>query len=253
MSSLMFWKLPPNPRLKKEAYKVSPEYTPLQWGLLTLVWVIAFPFALGVGVIWKVLETAWLISGSFAFFVMEKLLGRAPAIGSAETFQPIRAYINNILGVHLPHLNAPFRRFLFRLSGITIGRGGFIGMNGYMEDYRPENVRIEDKVTISFGVTFIAHGQKRNMKNEEKVIILRSGCYIGATAVILPGVEVGERAIVGASAVVTKSVPPGAIVAGSPARILGYQEGYGQEGAPSRMGVDGVSGRKGVADEKVTP
>lgn len=225
--SLLFWKLPPNPRLKKKGFKVSPEYSFLQWVFLFLIWAVAFPFALVLGIVWKVIETALLISGSFAFFVLERLTGRAPKLGSAETFQPIRAYINNVLAVHLPHLNAPMRRFLFRLSGITIGRGGFIGMNGYMEDYLPQNVLIEDQVTISFGVTFIAHGQKRNMTNEEKTIILRSRCYIGATAVILPAVEVGEEAIVGASAVVTKSVPPGAIVAGSPARILGYKEGFG--------------------------
>lgn len=242
--SPFFWKLPANPRLKKENFNVSPEYSPGQWALLFLVWIVVFPVALVLGVVWKITRTAFLVSGSFAFFFLERITGRAPKFGSAETFQPVRAYINNALAVHLPHLNAPFRRFLFRLSGITIGRGGFIGMNGYMEDYHPENVLIEDKVTISFGVTFIAHGQKRNMTNEEKTIILRSGAYVGATAVILPGVEIGEHAIVGASAVVTKNVPPGAVVAGSPARILGYQKGYGPESR--ELPVEAVAAVKAV-------
>jgi putative colanic acid biosynthesis acetyltransferase WcaF len=45
--------------------------------------------------------------------------------------------------------------------------------------------------------------------------------FVGARAFILPGVEIGQGAIVGAGSVVTKSVPPSAIVAGNPARIIG--------------------------------
>jgi len=44
--------------------------------------------------------------------------------------------------------------------------------------------------------------------------------YIGAGAIILPGVKIGRRAIVGAGAVVTKDVPDGAVVAGVPAKII---------------------------------
>jgi carbonic anhydrase/acetyltransferase-like protein (isoleucine patch superfamily) len=47
-----------------------------------------------------------------------------------------------------------------------------------------------------------------------------AGAFLGVNAVILPGVTVGERAYVGASAVVTKDEPPGAVVAGNPARVL---------------------------------
>ncbi len=45
---------------------------------------------------------------------------------------------------------------------------------------------------------------------------------MGANATILPGIAIGERAMVGAGAVVTRDVPPGAIVVGNPARITGY-------------------------------
>ena len=53
---------------------------------------------------------------------------------------------------------------------------------------------------------------------------IRSGASIGAKSVILPGLTIGEDALVGAGSVVTKNVPTKAIVAGNPARIIGYRD-----------------------------
>lgn len=53
-----------------------------------------------------------------------------------------------------------------------------------------------------------------------KPIVVGHGVWIGAGAVILPGVTIGEHAVVGAGAIVTKDVPAGVIVAGNPARIV---------------------------------
>ena len=51
--------------------------------------------------------------------------------------------------------------------------------------------------------------------------VIRRGAKIGANATILPGVVVGEDALVGAGSVVVRDVPPGAVVAGNPARVIG--------------------------------
>ena len=93
-----------------------------------------------------------------------------------------------------------------------------------------EGVTIEDEVFIGHGVTFINDPYPRaataggHLQTEQdwKVVttLIRKGASIGSGATILCGVTVGEQAIVGAGAVVTKSVPADAIVVGNPARVL---------------------------------
>ena len=91
---------------------------------------------------------------------------------------------------------------------------------------------IEDNVFIGHGVTFINDSYPRattaggSLQTEadwkvERTVI-KKGASIGSGATILSNISVGENAIVGAGSVVTKDVPPNAIVAGNPARVLRY-------------------------------
>ena len=111
-------------------------------------------------------------------------------------------------------------------KGAKIGRRCKISSHTFI----CEGVTIEDEVFIGHGVMFTNDLHPRattadgNLQTEAdwqclKTLVKR-GAAIGSGATLLCGITIGERAIVGAGAVVTKDVPSGAVVAGNPARIL---------------------------------
>ena len=95
-----------------------------------------------------------------------------------------------------------------------------------------EGVTIEDNVFIGHGVTFINDSYPRATTGDGELqteqdwkverTVIKKGASIGSGSTILANVTVGENAIVGAGSMVTKDVPPNAIVAGNPARLLRY-------------------------------
>jgi len=84
-------------------------------------------------------------------------------------------------------------------------------------------LRVEHDVFIGPNVTFTndKFPQSRQHPDKYAYTIIKKGASIGGGAVILPGLTIGERAMVGAGAVVTKSVPDEFIVHGNPARPVG--------------------------------
>lgn len=87
-----------------------------------------------------------------------------------------------------------------------------------------DGVTLEDDVFIGPNATFTNDLFPRSKQYPEKFsrTIIRKNASIGANATILPGITIGQYAMVGAGTVVTKDVPPFAIVVGNPARITGY-------------------------------
>ncbi len=111
-------------------------------------------------------------------------------------------------------------------KGAKIGRRVKISSHTFI----CEGVEIEDYVFIGHGVMFINDkyphatteiGELQTEADWECIpTLVKKGASIGSNATILCGVTIGERAIVGAGSVVTHDVPPGAVVAGNPARLL---------------------------------
>lgn len=107
-----------------------------------------------------------------------------------------------------------------------------------------EGVTLEDEVFVGHHVVFTndlyprATTEEGQMQTEAdwKCIptLIKRGASLGSGAVLLCGITVGERAIVGAGSVVTRDVPPGAIVAGNPARVIRAASKGGLQAVPAR-------------------
>ena len=87
-----------------------------------------------------------------------------------------------------------------------------------------DGLTIENDVFIGPNATFTNDPFPRSKVHPEQFAktIIRKGASIGANATILPGLEIGAGAMVGAGSVITRSVPPNAIAVGNPAKIVGY-------------------------------
>lgn len=128
--------------------------------------------------------------------------------------------------------------FAHILSGARVGRNCNICDHTFIEN----DVTIGDRVTIKCGVqlwdgiiveddvfigpnaTFTNDAFPRSKQRPDSFLrtVVKKGASIGANATILPGLVVGERAMIGAGAVLTHDAPPNAILTGNPARISGY-------------------------------
>ena len=131
-------------------------------------------------------------------------------------------------------------QFVVVLKGARIGTGCNICAQTLIEG----DVVIGDRVTVKSGVqiwdgtvigddVFIGpnatfsndlYPRSKQYPDEFHGVIIKNGASIGANATLLPGVTIGEKALVGAGAVVTKDVPAHAVVVGNPAKIVRYLE-----------------------------
>lgn len=130
------------------------------------------------------------------------------------------------------------------MSNCIIGENCNIGQNVVVspEVRLGRNVKIQNNVSVYTGViceddvflgpsmvftNVINPRSAVARKNEYKQTILRRGASVGANATIVCGNEIGEYALIGAGSVITKPVPPYALVVGNPARQIGWVSEYG--------------------------
>jgi UDP-2-acetamido-3-amino-2,3-dideoxy-glucuronate N-acetyltransferase len=113
--------------------------------------------------------------------------------------------------------NCKIDAYVYIEEGVTIGDNSKIRPFVFI----PTGVTIEDNVFIGPSVSFTNDKYPR-VSGTWKMLktVIKKGASIGAKSVILPGITIGEGALVGAGSVVTKDVPDKAVVTGNPARLV---------------------------------
>jgi len=147
-------------------------------------------------------------------------------------------------------------QFSVILAGAIIGKSCNINCHTFIENkvtigdrvtiksgvYLWDGIQIEDDVFIGPGVSFTNDKYPRSKKFPEKFQFTQIGkaVSIGANATILGGIKIGDYAMIGAGAVVTKDVPAYALLYGNPARVIGKVNEKG-EIIEKYIGNDGIS------------
>lgn len=131
--------------------------------------------------------------------------------------------------------NAEFRAGAYAItcSKISLGDNVVIRPNTMLfadpREGEQGHIVIEDNVMVGSGVHIYVANHRFDDVNkpiifqghyDAKNVVLKKGCWIGANSTILAGVTIGENSVIGGGSVVTKDVPPFALYAGNPAKII---------------------------------
>lgn len=160
--------------------------------------------------------------------------------GNVSLWGVIRKFFRNIRMKRLSNMMdwailEPFaprklRPALMRKMGCHVGEGCFIGDHVRIDTGHADMITLEDGVSVAGGTRLLCH--QRDFSNYYvgsdynqlgytiKPIVLKKGCLIGMESFVLPGVTVGEGAIVGAGSLVTKDVPAWTVATGRPAKVV---------------------------------
>jgi acetyltransferase-like isoleucine patch superfamily enzyme len=119
------------------------------------------------------------------------------------------------------------RTKLHRLRGVNIGKGVYIGHEVIFDRVFIDQIYIGDNTSIGDRTIITAHANipsnsilKKIYPREIKKTIIGKGVWIMPNVVIIPGVKIGDEAVIATGSVVTKDVPPRTLVGGIPAKIL---------------------------------
>ena len=121
---------------------------------------------------------------------------------------------------YLPFLS--WKNRLYRTIGMQVGQHVSIGLGATMDIFFPQLISIGDNSIIGYNTVILAHEFLVRELRTGPVSVGKS-VMIGANVTILPGINIGDGATVSTCSLVNADVPPGALVGGVPARVLGPQ------------------------------
>ena len=134
-----------------------------------------------------------------------------------------------------------------RHLGVNIGRDCFIDTRYWGNE--PYLISIGNNVAVTGGVRIHTHGgarvARRQFPNFDVFgkVVIEDWAYIGSCAQIMPGVTIGKGAMVAAGSIVTKSVPPGMVVAGNPAKVICKVEDYIERNSKYNLNSKGMDSK----------
>lgn len=119
---------------------------------------------------------------------------------------------------------------LHRLRGVKIGKGVYIARGVMLDDHNPELIELGNYVGLTSGVRVLCHQRdladycegenSQDYPFKEGRVVICDYAHVGLGAIILPGVTIGEGAIIGAGSVVNRDVPPYSLAVGVPAKVI---------------------------------
>ena len=129
-----------------------------------------------------------------------------------------------------PFLPRKIRPWVLKKVGCHVGKGCFIGDNVRIDTGHSDMITLEDGVSVAGGTRLLCHQRDfsdyyvgtdyMKLGYIVKPIVLKKGCLVGMESFVMPGVTIGEGAIVGAGSLVTKDVPAWTIATGRPAKVV---------------------------------
>ena len=137
-----------------------------------------------------------------------------------------------------------------RHIGVTIGKNCFISTRRWGTE--PYLITVGNHVQVTRDVAVHTHGGGQAIRKEHPdfdvfgKVVINDWAYIGASSQIMPGVTIGEGALVAAGSIVTKSVPPHTVVGGNPARVICSTDEYYERNKIYDMGTK----RKSKAEKR---
>jgi acetyltransferase-like isoleucine patch superfamily enzyme len=154
-----------------------------------------------------------------------KISGFCVVFGHSALLLRIRNSMLRSIGLDLAIGSGIDRDFDFLMVGgqISIGEHSIIGIHNHFWNYSP--ITVGRYCMFAADVTLTNGGHdKSTLEPFSGALIIGSGCWIGSGAKVVGPLSIGDNAIIAAGAVVVRDVPNAAIVAGVPARAIGYRE-----------------------------
>jgi acetyltransferase-like isoleucine patch superfamily enzyme len=131
-------------------------------------------------------------------------------------------------------------------GGIVIGDRA--ALNSFCRIFGHGRVEIGEDTQIGPGslITTTDHDYQGQMEASFKAVVIGKGVWVGANVTVLPGVEIGDYAVIGAGSVVTRNIPPRAVAVGVPARVIKWVDGDSghDEKESQESNMSGVVGQK---------